>query len=601
MNHRLPLVLFTLMIPAVQASPTGLAVSPDGTRLYVAMESPAAIVTVDAAQAKVVATWPLPQAARGVAVAPDGARLYVPAGMAPGSLLTVDVATGAVAGTQPGGHSPTHATVSPDGGTLWICNLFENRVDVLRSGQPGAAGQFPTVREPVSSAVRPDGRALFVTNLLPAGAANTGDIGSEISVFDTASGDGTHLRLPNGATDARAIAVSPDGRFAYAAHTLARYALPTTQLDRGWMNTSALTLIDAANPKILTTLLLDDIDRGAANPSAIAISADGRTLAVAHAGTHEVSLIDRAALHERIDRAARGEAVTSVTRSLSDIPNDLSFLHGIRQRVKLSGNGPRALVPLKDGFAAACYFSQTLHLIRTDAQRKVTLTDLALAPGAAETAARAGERIFFDATRCFQHWQSCATCHPYGRNDALNWDLLNDGMGNPKQSKSLLRSIQTPPAMISGIRPRAEIAIRTGVRYILFATIDEAEAGQIEAYLTEMKPIPSPVLVNGQLSPAALRGREVFQLAGCSNCHSGPDFTDGKAYDVGTGTGREANKAWDTPALTEIWRTAPYLYDGRAATLEDVIGPHNPNDAHGNTSTLTPEQRKDLIEYVKSL
>jgi hypothetical protein len=38
--------------------------------------------------------------------------------------------------------------------------------------------------------------------------------------------------------------VSPDGRFAYVTHTLGRYQLPTTQLERGWMNTNALSIID---------------------------------------------------------------------------------------------------------------------------------------------------------------------------------------------------------------------------------------------------------------------------------------------------------------------------------------------------------------------
>ena len=33
---------------------------------------------------------------------------------------------------------------------------------------------------------------------------------------------------------------------------------------------------------------------------------------------------------------------------------------------------------------------------------------------------------------------SCATCHPDGRSDGLNWDLLNDGIGNPKNEGTKL-------------------------------------------------------------------------------------------------------------------------------------------------------------------
>jgi len=63
----------------------------------------------------------------------------------------------------------------------------------------------------------------------------------------------------------------------------------------------------------------------------------------------------------------------------------------------------------------------------------------------------------------------------------------------------------------------------------------------------------------------------------------------------------EKAKEFDTPTLVEIWRTAPYLYDGRAATMEDVIGKDNKDDKHGKTSNLTSEQKNDLIEYILSL
>ena len=33
---------------------------------------------------------------------------------------------------------------------------------------------------------------------------------------------------------------------------------------------------------------------------------------------------------------------------------------------------------------------------------------------------RRGEMLWNDGTMCFQHWQSCASCHPEGRMDALN-------------------------------------------------------------------------------------------------------------------------------------------------------------------------------------
>ena len=70
---------------------------------------------------------------------------------------------------------------------------------------------------------------------------------------------------------------------------------------------------------------------------------------------------------------------------------------------------------------------------------------------------------------------------------------------------------------------------------------------------------------------------------------------------MGLGTATEAGRKFDTPTLAECWRTAPYPYDGRALTMEEVLTTCNPNDTHGETSKLTPEQIKDLAEYVLSL
>lgn len=601
MTHRLALLLSCAFLAAAHASPTGVAKSPDGSRIFVAIEDPPSIAVVDPAAAMVAATWKLPSPPHALALSPDGTRLYAPAGTAPGSLLAIDPSNGNIAATIPAGHSPRAAAVSPDGTTVFVCNQFENRVEITSVRDGKSAGSFPVTREPAAAALRPDGKALYVANLLPAGAANSGDIAAELGVIDTATGQAMAIRLPNGSTDARALALSPDGRHVYLVHTLARYGLPTTQLDRGWMNTSALSIIDAEKHQLAATILLDDIDLGAANPAGVACSPDGRLLAVTHAGTHELSLIDRAALHGRIDRAGRGEPVTQVSRSLKDLPNDLSFLHGIRNRVKLNGNGPRAIIATPEGFAIACYFSRTLHLVKTGTGLSAEVRDVPLAPDWRESTAQRGERMFYDATRCFQQWQSCTSCHPGVRADALNWDLLNDGAGNPKQTKSLLHSLQTPPAMISGIRPDGETAIRTGMRYILFVSHPEEDALAIEEFLRNLKPVPSPALIDGALSPAALRGKEVFDLASCSDCHHGPYLTNGKPHDVGTGIDREKGKAWDTPSLREIWRTAPYLHDGRAATLEDVIHAANPGDRHGETSTLTAEQKRDLVEYLRSL
>ena len=54
---------------------------------------------------------------------------------------------------------------------------------------------------------------------------------------------------------------------------------------------------------------------------------------------------------------------------------------------------------------------------------------------------------------------------------------------------------------------------------------------------------------------------------------------------------------WDTPTLREVWRTAPYLFDGRAATMEEVFEIHK----HGIDKKVSKKEIKALTEYVNSL
>ena len=223
---------------------------------------------------------------------------------------------------------------------------------------------------------------------------------------------------------------------------------------------------------------------------------------------------------------------------------------------------------------------------------------------------RRGEMLWNDGAMCFQQWQSCASCHPDGRSDSLNWDLLNDGIGNPKQSKSLIYCQFTPPTMVTGIRPTMQACNRAGYIHIQFVMRPEEDGLCLDAYVESLRPVPRPFLVEGKLSAAAERGRAVFNgKAGCAMCHSpdakGPKgemlFTDKQLHDTGLGIGNEKGRRFDTTGLAECWRTAPYLYDGRSRTIEEMLTRDNPQDTHGMTQKLTPEEIKDLAEYVKSL
>ena len=75
-------------------------------------------------------------------------------------------------------------------------------------------------------------------------------------------------------------------------------------------------------------------------------------------------------------------------------------------------------------------------------------------------------------------------------------------------------------------------------------------------------------------------------------------------HDVGTGDDDATElmgPAYDTPTLLGVYRSAPYLHHGKAATLRDVLTTQNKEDRHGRTSDLSETQISDLIEFLKSL
>lgn len=579
-------------------SPSQIIYFPSDSRLYIVQSTARRVDVLESESFQVVRSIDFEFQLGGLALSPNGQQLYVTA-LDKGQVVFYDlnrdkVETSILVGCHP--HSPL---LSPDGDILYVCNRFDNNVLVIDTAKAAVVDNIAVIREPIAGVLTNNGKFLFVANHLPAGAADVDYSASQISVIDTILCKQVKtIGLPNGSTGVRGICMSPDERYVYISHILSHYQLPTTQLDRGWMTTNAVSIVDVKTQSMYTTFLLDDVDHGAANPWAIACSPDGACLYVTHAGTSELSIIDRPGLHRKLDALASGKKVSNVIDSFKDVSRDLSFLIDLRERIQLEGQGPRSLAVVKDRIFVGQYFSDSLVVINplSGVQKTVALNS-----AFEMTPVHQGEIFFNDASLCFQNWQSCASCHPDGRSDGLNWDLLNDGIGNPKNTKSLLLAHQTPPVMVTGIRDRAETAVRAGIRYIQFAHRSEADASAIDTYLKSMKPAVSPYLIDGKLSPSAYRGKQLFEAAGCEHCHSGPVLTNRKPFDVGTGQGQEAATAYDTPTLVEIWRTAPYLHKGQAATMKDVLTQYNHDDRHGKVSGLTENQMQDLITYILSL
>ncbi len=594
-------------------SPSSIVSSRDGQTLYIAAATGRKVLRCSATTQESASCAFESGAPSGLVLSPEEGELFVTVAAPESFVAVVDPATLKEIRRFHAGHTATAPVLSPDGRILYICNRFNNEVAFLDAESGRAISKVAVDREPVAQALTPDGKHLIVANHIHKGRADLDVVASSVSIIDVRKAEVVkRLGLPNGSGLLRGVAVSPDGKYACVTHLLSRFHLPTTQIERGWINTSALTLIDLQKLEQINTVLLDNIDRGAANPWATQWSADGKNILVTHAGTHEVSVIDAAALLKKLAAMPKVQEpgakidYTVASHVVSDVPNDLSFLVGLRQRVRLPQNdrGPRAITLVGSRAIVANYFSDSLSDFDFCADRpKVQSIKLQLCGQI--SLARQGEFYFNDASICFQGWQSCASCHSSdARVDGLNWDNLNDGIGNPKNAKSLLLAHLTPPSMWLGVRSNAYVAVRAGIKNSLFTIQPEHVAQAIDEYLKSLRPEPSPYLVNGKLSPAAERGERLFfsEAIGCSECHSGPLRTDMKFHDVGTrGRYDKATDRFDTPSLVEIWRSAPYLHDGSAATIEDVLTTANSEGKHGETKQLSTEQLTDLVAYVLSL
>jgi len=393
--------------------------------------------------------------------------------------------------------------------------------------------------------------------------------------------------------------MSDDGKHYFISHSIGRFTVPTTHLDRGWINTSAVSVFDVAARKYVNTVLLDDTVRGAANPWGLAVAGKDEWLCVNISGTHELMVVNLKEMMKRLASAANPKEVV----------NDLSFLYGVKTRIPLEGQGARALAVVGNNVYSAMRFADSLNLVELWDDGPGTAVALPLGTPKPLTPVRAGERAFYDATLCYQHWLSCTSCHSGTRTDGTNWDLMNDGIGNPKQTKNMIYTHLTPPTMVTGIRPDLQACNRKGLTHIQFVVRPEEDALCLDAYAMSLTPEVSPYRVNGALSAKAKQGERLFKRAGCAECHPGDKlgahgerlFTNLKKFNLGLGVGNEEGREFDTPTLVEVWRTAPYLYDGRALTMQELLKACNPQDAHGATQKLNDEEIDALAEFVLSL
>lgn len=579
--------------------PCAVVVSPDSRTLYVACADSRQVAWIDLATGQVVRRIDVPAKPTGLVLSRDAGRLIVTCA-APTSVVAVfDAETGDHVSMISAGHTAMSPVVSPDDKRVYVCNRFGNDVSVIDLEAGREVSRIAAVREPVAAAVTPDGRTLVVANhlpLMPTDGSYSGDVSPLVSLIDLGSGATSAVGLPHGSNSVRGVCVTANGKHALVTHLLGNFEMIPFRVDTGWIDVNVVSIVDLEQQKAIATIGLDYYDLGAANPYDIVCTPDGSRVYVSLSGTHEVAVIDTKDL--------LGEFARRTMQPMMAVwPIYISLGESLWRRISLPGKGPRGLAAAGSKLYVAQYFGDAVAVVDWQVSGDPRIDSIPLGPKPELTAARRGELLFNDATICHQQWLSCASCHPDGRTDGLNWDLQNDGVGNSKNTKSMLLAHQTPPAMAVGVRESAEYAVRSGIIHILFAQRPEEEAAAIDAYLKSLRPVPSPHLVDGKLSEAAERGKELFssERVGCHRCHPAPLYTDLKSHNVGTRNASDRGDIFDSPTLIETWRTAPYLHDGRYTSIRELLieGRHGLRGSRHRD--LTDQELADLVEFVLSL
>jgi len=521
----------------------------------------------------------------------------------------------------PRGSRPVSVAMTKDGKTAYVAEYGAGRLrrfDTATFADTGALAVGPTPR---SLALTPDGTRLLVSRFI------SDDVGGTIWSVSTQSWSPSGvvaMALPkddapnveNG-TSARGIpnyvvgmALTPDGKKGW-------YAAKKDNIFRGKFRDGqnfdhanmVRTLVGTFDALAVTEDLTarKDVDN-TSQPSSVLASPYGGHVFATFQGNNRVVALDAGVAaasvvaQSDVGRAPQGLALDITTGRLfvqNFLDRNVTVLSA--DALMKKGTGGLPLV-------------QTLSTVATE-----TLSALVLQ----------GKRVFYNAAdprMSLEGYLSCALCHLDAGHDGRTWDFTQRGeglrnnvplkghggvaqgrvhwTGNFDEIQDFEHDIRSA---FSGSGFMATTDFNTGTRNQPLGSPKAGVSSELDAlaaYLAaESETDPSPFRTSaGALTTQAQSGKLIFQRQKCAVCHSGNAFSDSPArllHDVGTlkpSSGQRLGAALlgiDTPTLKALWDTAPYLHDGSAATLQDVLS--NPVHAAG---TLTATEKNDLAAYL---
>ncbi len=576
-------------------------VSPDGSRLVVANSDNGTITVVDTAEKKKLAEVAVGKKPEGTTWIGNGPLVAVTV-YGEDQVVFVDTATGKVVERLTVPDEPYGIVATRDGKRAYVTQEYPGLVTEIDLVTRKVVREMPVGKFVRGLALSPDEKRLYVTEFYTA----------RLHALDLESGKVVDSWKGHSIDNlARNVIVHPRRPKAYLPHIRSKIGF----IDGAGSIFPQLTIYDLVPPekqaKRGKSIALDTYNGVyvVTNPWEAALSPDGKRIYTIYAGTNDMNV---------------SEVIDDDYREVERIGSAVSI-----------GQNPRAIRVSPDGktvyIANALDFDVTFH----DAQtlRKIGQVKACDPPRTPEWVR--GKILFSTANRPLtsRRWIACASCHPDGHSDGRVWQqpeglrkipaLMGLAHTHPlhwsadrDEVQDFEYTIQSKLMAGAGFLGRGRIKPKVGFHptELEEKTSDrskdlDALAIYTNSFAFTLSPhIPAP----GKLSPEATRGKELFfaKTVGCAECHSGPYMTDSRLakpfqlHDVGTGSADPSEKMgpkYDTPTLLGIYRTAPYLHHGKAASLEEVLTTFNKDDKHGKTSHLKPNEIADLVAFLKSL
>jgi YVTN family beta-propeller protein len=589
-------------------SPYKLDISNDGNTLYVVGQESNELVVVDLVSGDVIDKVPVGERPHTVVLDHANQYAYVSNQWAD-NIFRIDLASREIVDTLSGGSGPAGMVLSPDDTYLWCVNSYSNNVSVFNLENLREKRRLVAGNNPVSAAMTPDGSEVYISSRRSVEVPHMTHPLTEMTVTGTRYQRVTDRKMFQDAYIMETVAVTPSGDLTVATLIRPKNLIPTVQIERGWMMTEGLGIIERESGRMVQ-LLLDEPNAFYADPFGLVITPDGKKAFVTHGGVDRVTAIDL----DEVRKVLAG----APDEALEDYANHL----GLSSRYVLgripTGHNPKGMVLSPDG--KLLYVAERLNdrIAVIGTENLETVKTIGLDGPKRRTVARHGRQVLNNAKGTFQNQYACYTCHPDAHEDGLVYNMAGKDMGRNLANVQTLRDIgDIPPYKWNG--KNQTVYKQDGMRFSMILTRNEAfthrELDALVAYIITGNPNPPNLRYNpdGELTAAQERGKEIFyrdvdnygneipEKSRCYICHPPPYFTNLQPEDVGTLAESDDPMKFDVPQLNNVYESPPYLHDGKAQTLEEIWTMYGGEDEHGVANDMTKDQLNDLVEYLKSL